>query len=222
MRALRRRGYRIVSLSEFVARLQEGPPPSRTCVLTFDDGTVDNLTVVAPLLAELEMPATFFVCPGLLGEPHFAFPAQAGVRMMTADELRELASSPFVEIGSHTRMHADLSAAAEDQAYLEMASSKQALEELLQLQVKSFAYPKCGYSAACPAAARRAGYSAAVTCAGLGGWRPFELARESIDSLDGRVGFALKSRRLFWAMRESAPGRLARATARPLRHGGGG
>jgi peptidoglycan/xylan/chitin deacetylase (PgdA/CDA1 family) len=219
IRALRRRGYRFIRLSEFVACLEEGRPPDRACVLTFDDGTVDNLEVVAPLLAEFGVPATFFVCPGLLGAPHFGFPAQAGVRMMRADELRELASSPLAEIGSHTNTHADLSSVSEEEAYQEMASSKDALEELLQLPIHSFAYPRCSYSPACPEAARRAGYKVAVTCAGLGGWRQFELARESIDSLDRRLGFALKSRRLFWPLRESPPGKLARAAVRPLRHG---
>ena len=102
-----------------------------------------------------------------------------------------------------------------------MATSKDALERLLQRPVASFAYPKCGYSAPCPEAARRAGYSVAVTCGRYGGWRPFELTRESIDSLDGRTTFALKSRGLFRPLRESAPGRAARALARPVRHRGG-
>jgi len=221
IRSLRRRGYRIITLLEFAAYLDRGRPPGRTCVLTFDDGTVDNLTIVAPLLAELEIGATFFVCPGLLGEPHFAFPAPAAVRMMDADELRELAGLPFVEIGSHTCSHADLSLASAQEAYREMAESREALEGLLQRQIDTFAYPKCGYSSACPEAAHRAGYSAAVTCAGLGGWSRFELSRESIDSRDGGATFALKSRRLFWPLRESAPGRMARQAARPLRHRNG-
>jgi peptidoglycan/xylan/chitin deacetylase (PgdA/CDA1 family) len=219
---LRRRGYRFVALSEFARHLDEGPPARGTCVLTFDDGTVDNLELVAPLLAELDAPATFFVCPGLLGEPHFDMPARAGVRLMNAGELRELASSSLVEIGSHTMAHTELSSASEEDAHREMAESRAALEDLLQRPVHSFAYPKCGYSPACPEAARRAGYAVAVTCADLGGWRRFELCRESVDSLDGGVGFALKSRRLFWPLRRSLPGRLARAAVRPLRHGADG
>jgi peptidoglycan/xylan/chitin deacetylase (PgdA/CDA1 family) len=222
VRALRRRGYRFVRLSELAEHLEGGDLPDRTCALTFDDGTLDNLQVVAPLLAEFDVPATFFVCPGLLGTPHFSFPDAAGVRLMKADELERLASSPHAEIGSHTSTHADLSLASEDDAFEEMAGSRGALQELLQLPIDSFAYPKCGYSPACPDAARRAGYSVAVTCAGLGGWSRFELARESVDSLDGRIGFALKSRGWFWPLRRSLPGRLARAAVRPLRHGAGG
>jgi peptidoglycan/xylan/chitin deacetylase (PgdA/CDA1 family) len=222
MQALLRRGYQFVPLTEFAETMTEGGSGGGVCALTFDDGTVDNLEVVAPLLAELELPATVFACPGLLGQSHFAMPPEAGVRLMDAEELRALAASPFVEIGSHTNTHVDLSMACAEEAYSEMASSKAAFEELLQRPVVTFAYPKCRYSSACPEAARRAGYAVAVTCGGLGGWRPFELSRESIDPLDGRIGFALKSRKLFRPLRESLPGRLARSAIRPLRHPGAG
>lgn len=220
IRGLRRRHYRFLALSELDGELDGESPPQGVCALTFDDGTVDNLEVLAPMLAELGVPATIFVCPGLLGSRHFAMPGEAGVRLMDADELRALAAFPLVEIGSHTNTHADLSSAGAEEAYREMSSSKEALEELLQRPVTSFAYPKCGYSAACPDAARRAGYSLAVTCAGRGGWQRFELARESIVSLDRRFTFALKSRGLFMPLRESLPGRLARSALRPVRHPG--
>jgi peptidoglycan/xylan/chitin deacetylase (PgdA/CDA1 family) len=221
MATLLRRGYRFVTLSDYADQMADGGADGGVCALTFDDGTVDNLEVVAPLLAELELPATVFACPGLLGQRHFAMPPEAGVRLMNAEELRALAASPFVEIGSHTNTHADLSAVTSEEAYREMASSKGALEELLQKPVDTFAYPKCQYSSVCPDAARRAGYTVAVTCAGLGGRQRFELARESIDPLDGRVSFALKSRGLFRPVRESLLGRLARVASNPLRHGRG-
>ncbi len=220
--SLRRRGYRFVRLSEIGAGLQGGAPPAGICAMTFDDGTLDNLELLAPMLVELEVPATVFACPGLLGTAHFAMPSQAGVRLMDAEELRALAALPLVEIGSHTNTHRDLATASAEDAYREMASSKDALEQLLGRAVTAFAYPKCGYSPSCPDAARRAGYELALTCAGRGGWSPFELARESIVALDGRLTFALKSRGLFLPLRNSLPGRLARRAARPLRHPGAG
>jgi peptidoglycan/xylan/chitin deacetylase (PgdA/CDA1 family) len=215
------RGYAFVSLEEFAAPLSRGEPPAvATCALTFDDGTLDNLEVMLPLLTELGVSATVFACPGLLGEPHFAMPAEAGVRLMDSSELAELAASPLVSIGSHTTNHSDLSSAGAEEAHAEIVRSKEALEDMLGVPVPAFAYPKCGYSPACPDAVRRAGHSVAVTCGGRGGWVPHELRRESIDPLDGRIGFALKSRGLFHAVRDSPPGRLARGIARPLRHRG--
>lgn len=223
VRGLRRRGYRFVTVSQFAEHLgSDGRVPAGgTCALTFDDGTLDNIEVLLPLLAELDVPATVFACPDLLGAPHFAMPAESGVRLMNAEELCRLASSPLVDIGSHTHHHSDMSQATAEEAYREMVSSKQALEDLLGQSVDTFAYPRCVYSPACPDAAQRAGYVAAVTCGGRGGWRPFELTRESIDTLDGRVTFALKSRRLFRPLYDSLAGRAARAAARPLRHPGG-
>src|SRR5438128_220927 len=103
---------------------------------------------------------------------------------------------------------------------LDPARFRRQVLTLMRRPVNFFAYPKCGYSPSCPDAARRAGYLAAVTCAGLGGWRRFELTRVSIDSLDRRLSFALKSRGLFAPLRNSPPGKLARALARPLRHHG--
>jgi peptidoglycan/xylan/chitin deacetylase (PgdA/CDA1 family) len=231
VRSLKRRGYRFLPLLQFVERLDAGmqvegvavadggAPTPGTCALTFDDGTLDNVELLPDLLSELDVPATVFACPGLLGSPHFAMPPAAGVRLMNAEELCELARSPLVEIGSHTNTHVDLAHATALDAHREMATSKQALEDLLQRPVDAFAYPKCGYSPTCPDAACRAGYAVAVTCGARGGWRRFELTRESVDTLDGRITFALKSRRLFMPLRDSPAGRAARAAARPLRHG---
>ena len=39
-------------------------------VITFDDGYVDNASVVAPILDELGVPATFFIASGMIGSPH--------------------------------------------------------------------------------------------------------------------------------------------------------
>jgi peptidoglycan/xylan/chitin deacetylase (PgdA/CDA1 family) len=218
LESLKRRRYRFVTLAELAAQLDGATPPTGLCALTFDDGTLDNLEVLAPLLTELGVPATVFACPGLLGAEHFAMPPDAGVRLMNAEELRALASSPLIEIGSHTNTHAELAHATAEEAYRDMKSSKVALEDLLERPISFFAYPKCTYSAACPPSAERAGYSAAVTCGDRGGWLRFELAREAIDSLDRRVSFALKSRGLYLPLRNSPAGKLGRALVRPLRH----
>jgi peptidoglycan/xylan/chitin deacetylase (PgdA/CDA1 family) len=47
--------------------------PPRATALTFDDGYRDNLTIAAPILASLGLPATFFVVPGLLSHEPLAW-----------------------------------------------------------------------------------------------------------------------------------------------------
>jgi peptidoglycan/xylan/chitin deacetylase (PgdA/CDA1 family) len=57
----------IVPLFPALQALSEGRPlPPRAVALTFDDGYRDNLTLAAPLLARLGLPATMFLVPGFL------------------------------------------------------------------------------------------------------------------------------------------------------------
>jgi hypothetical protein len=99
-----------------------------------------------------------------------------------------------------------------------MADCKDRLEDLLGVPVPSFCYPRCFYSAACPDAARRAGYTSAVTCGARGSWDPFELKRATIHTPDGPITFELKSRDLYLRARETPPGRLVRWATRRYRH----
>jgi peptidoglycan/xylan/chitin deacetylase (PgdA/CDA1 family) len=64
------RGYEFVTVSEFARRLRSSGPPNGVCALSFDDGSEDNAHLLPRLLDELRVPATLFVCPGLLGQPH--------------------------------------------------------------------------------------------------------------------------------------------------------
>jgi peptidoglycan/xylan/chitin deacetylase (PgdA/CDA1 family) len=215
---LLRRGYRFSTMADFARRLSAGEDLEATCALTFDDGTQDHLTELAPILADLSVPGTVYVCPGLFGTPYPWSDPAAGVRLLTKEELLELARHPLVEIGSHTLNHTELDRATAEEAYREMAECKQVLEDLLGVEVPSFCYPRCHYSRACPGAAARAGYESAVTCGPRGSWDPFELKRESMHTPDGPVTFAFKSRGLYYGTRDLAPFRLARWATRGYRH----
>jgi peptidoglycan/xylan/chitin deacetylase (PgdA/CDA1 family) len=189
---LRDRGYTFVSMADFAERLVPSGPPGGVCALTFDDGADDQ--VLFDVLTTLEVSATLYVCPGLLGRPHPWLRPESRIRLLSKEALVDVSRIPGIEIGSHTNAHADLSKATPDEAYRELASSRQALEDLLGRPVTTVAYPYGHYSAACPAAAERAGYRSAVTSDGRGSWRPFELRREMIASWDRRLSFAVKLR----------------------------
>lgn len=219
LQRVKRQGYRFVPLAEFVEYVRRDRTDERICALTFDDGTVDNLLILPGLLSELDAPATVYVCPGMLGVNHPAIAPEAGFRTMNDGELRELASMKGFELGSHTLTHTNLVHADYDQALHEMTTSKSALEDLIGNEVKTFAYPSCGYSPPCPRAAEDAGYSSAVTCGALGSWNPYELARVSPDRLDNGLTFWLKAHRLYHPLRSSPPGRALRRATRNLRHG---
>jgi peptidoglycan/xylan/chitin deacetylase (PgdA/CDA1 family) len=214
---LARRGYSFVTVRELAARLGEAGrrPPAGICAVTFDDGSEDNATVVPDLLRSLGVPATMYVCPGMFGRPHPFLNPASGVRIMTEDQMRELAASPEIEIGSHTTDHTELATAGEDEALRLLRESKLTLERLLGAPVHSFAYPRCRYSAGAVRAAREAGFTSAVTCGPRGSWHPYELRREYVVHGDGGLTFELKTRGIFRLVRTSAPGRaLAHATRR--------
>jgi peptidoglycan/xylan/chitin deacetylase (PgdA/CDA1 family) len=62
-----RRIATVVPLEDALEALAAGRPlPPRAVAITFDDGYRDNLDLAVPVLEELDIPATFFLVPGLL------------------------------------------------------------------------------------------------------------------------------------------------------------
>lgn len=62
MTALKNAGYTTVTLQQILDFVDHGVPlPQKAVLITMDDGYTSNLTVAAPILAELEMCATVFL-----------------------------------------------------------------------------------------------------------------------------------------------------------------
>ena len=130
--------------------------------------------------------------------------------------LRELAAAG-IELGAHTVTHPDLSRLDRESCLREMVESREAIERLTGATVRTFAYPFCRYGDAAVAAAREAGFLAAVTCEGRGGWAPYEMKRALLTGKDGFSSFLLKAADAYQPLFESVPGRAARATTRAAR-----
>ncbi|MGZ4875874.1 MAG: polysaccharide deacetylase family protein, partial [Candidatus Angelobacter sp.] len=87
------RHFKVVSLETMLDRITNGSfPPTNEIVLTFDDGLRNNLTVVYTILRELQLPATFFVCPALVESGAWLWNHEMRCRLQTlaAPELAEL------------------------------------------------------------------------------------------------------------------------------------
>ncbi|MFZ4631774.1 MAG: polysaccharide deacetylase family protein [Patescibacteria group bacterium] len=100
-------------------------------VLTFDDGYEDFYTKVYPLLVKYNYKATLYVIINALDTPGY----------LTKTQVKELASSGLVEIGSHTFNHPDLRNLKFKDARFEIEASRQKLEQISGQKVLSFAYP---------------------------------------------------------------------------------
>ena len=59
--------FNVIPLAEACERLARGKLPARAACVTFDDGYADNERVALPILKQLGLPATFFVCTGYSG-----------------------------------------------------------------------------------------------------------------------------------------------------------
>ena len=87
------RHFKVVSLEAMVDRLTNRSfPLTNEIALTFDDGLRNNLTVVYPILRELQLPATFFVCPALVESGTWLWNHEMRCRLQT------LASAELVEM----------------------------------------------------------------------------------------------------------------------------
>jgi peptidoglycan/xylan/chitin deacetylase (PgdA/CDA1 family)/glycosyltransferase involved in cell wall biosynthesis len=224
--------YEVMTLEDLCKCASSLDLPDRAVAVTFDDGYVDNLTNAAPLLADLGIPATFFITTDRLVErreywwdivehalasartlpPEFYLYADGPAvrsgsrieraalqqllvetlygcsvdertrlverliawsrieplardshRRMTAAELCSLATQPNLAIGAHTVHHLNLPAQPLEVQRGEIRDCKRHLEQLLDVQISSFAYPYGEYSRDTVNIAREAGFQYAVT-----------------------------------------------------------
>lgn len=217
---LRGWGYRLVAFGALAAAVRTGDGRG-LAALTFDDGLADNATVLAPLLTELNAPATAFVVSGRLGAEHQAAP---WARMMTAHQVREVHAAGL-EIGAHTVTHPDLTTLDYEGARAELETSRKQLEDLVQDAVSVAAYPYGNANATVVEACRDAGFVAACTTAGRGSWAdPLNLPRQDVGNRQAALGFYLKRDDRYERMMRpitpvllSKPGRVAIKVIRHVR-----
>jgi peptidoglycan/xylan/chitin deacetylase (PgdA/CDA1 family) len=209
-------GFEFLTVTELIDRAGGDEPPPGLVALSFDDGMDDNHEYVLPILEAQGLPATVYVATGLIGKSNPWMADDSGARMMTTAELRDLVHAGF-EVGAHTVTHPDLSQLDFETCLREMTESRRTLESLLGVEVRTLAYPYCRYGPAALAAARAAGFVAAVTCEGRGNWEPYELKRSMITGKDGLAIFLLKLTEQYQPLFNSRPVRLIRALTRGAR-----
>ena len=144
-------------------------------VITFDDGFKCFSSLIAPILHELSLPATFFIpsdAIGAIGKHADNFSLHNLKRhgifdFVSEADCRTLANDPLFEIGGHTKSHLDLGRKHSVETYLrEIKEDKIVIERLLLKKIKFLAYPFGGIKNVSEASARaiqNAGYLASFT-----------------------------------------------------------
>ena len=127
--------------------------PKKPIILTFDDGYRDFYTDVFPLLKKHHAQATVYIVVNFLDKPNYMFSSQ----------VKEVAQSGLVEIGSHTLYHPNLKTQSQERIEEEVIESKKMLEEKFNIPVVSFAYPYGAFNQRAIEAVKKAGYTTAVS-----------------------------------------------------------
>ena len=68
--------FTVVSLGELVRRVAEGRNVHRCCVVTFDDGWLDNVEHGYPVLEQYSVPATIFLAAAYVGTKRWFWPEE--------------------------------------------------------------------------------------------------------------------------------------------------
>lgn len=131
--------------------------PSRTVVLTFDDGYEDFYTRAMPLLDQYGFTATVFVTTGWVQDAGTQLARKRPGRMLSWSQVIE-ATLAGIEVGAHSHQHPQLDQLPAKLLQKELSCSKELLEDKLGISVPGLAYPY-GYSnARVRRAAREAGH----------------------------------------------------------------
>jgi peptidoglycan/xylan/chitin deacetylase (PgdA/CDA1 family) len=166
--------FEMVSLAEAQSRIASGNNATPTACITFDDGYADNMRFAVPQLLREKLPFTYFVSTNhVLGGEPFPHDVAAGCPLApnTPSDIQELAAAG-VDIGAHTRGHVDLGEDLSAQRLKdEIAGCKHQLEEVIDRNVRFFAFPygqHANLSVAAFEVAREAGYDG--VCSAYGGY----------------------------------------------------
>jgi peptidoglycan/xylan/chitin deacetylase (PgdA/CDA1 family) len=154
--ALDRAGYHSITQAQLYGALFRGAAlPARPVLITVDDGYVDDVKQILPVLRAHRMVATFYIITARFHEQGFLNPT----------EVRRL-DAAGMDIGAHTRTHADLPLLGAAQMRAEIEGSRRDLQRVLGHFVYFFAYPYGAENPAVVDAVRQAGFSLAVTTQG--------------------------------------------------------
>ena len=149
MSSLNKSSVNVISLNEAVKSIREGQPLEKeSVVITFDDGFKNVFSEAFPVLQEYGFSATFFLttnyCEKLNNWPSQPDSIKAQPLLSWVD-IKEMRRSGM-QFGAHTHNHPSLTKIPIKDAGNEILLSKKIIEDKLQEEINSFAYPYGGFN----------------------------------------------------------------------------
>lgn len=131
MAYLSSKGYNTITADDLVNALKrQGTIPSKSIVLTFDDGYSDFYTYAFPVIKQYNFKANLMIPTGLIQNNGY----------MTWGQLQEISSSGS-KIYNHTWSHASLGGATIDKITYEISTANKQISQYLGYTPDIFTYP---------------------------------------------------------------------------------
>src|SRR5436190_6019630 len=174
MQELKNKNISVIPMQDFLAwRRGEKAIPSKSAIITFDDGWKSQHEVAWPIMKKFNYPFTLFIYTGGIRPGHFS-----GGESMSWEQLAEMRDAG-VDIQGHTATHSDLRKPYdkvakkhlnpqeyEEWLQKEIVGSKQMIEQKLGVKVNCFAVPYGFHNDHIRDVCMKAGYEALFTVYG--------------------------------------------------------
>jgi peptidoglycan/xylan/chitin deacetylase (PgdA/CDA1 family) len=129
MQYLKDKGYSVVSMAQLVDFFDSGTKiPTKSVLITFDDGYEDFYTDAYPILQKMGFPATMFVPTGLVDNPGY----------LTWDQISSMKG--IILFANHTWSHKNVQTTTSDMQYEILTADTQLADHSLN-SPKAFSYP---------------------------------------------------------------------------------
>ena len=104
--------------------------------VTFDDGYIDNINFVYPIISKYNIPVTIFICKELIGQNGY----------LNKKDIEFLSKQKNIIIGSHSFSHKPLGNLSIPAVKEELVKSKYFLEDITNTNIELFSYPYGSYN----------------------------------------------------------------------------
>ncbi len=152
LKTIKQKGYTTITLTDLQLFLEKKQKiPSKSIILTFDDGWADNWRAFE-LLKEEQMVASFGIVGNFVGQPN----------RLNADQIKTM-SQEGMDIVSHSNNHYNLARMNNFELDKDLRVSKLLLEKITNKPVESLIYPAGAYNNNVINSAKKMGYKTGTT-----------------------------------------------------------
>ena len=128
--------------------------------LHFDDAFEDFYSLAFPLMQKYKLSCTLYPVTAFIGKKA-TWNVYKAAQHCSLEQLKEMHKAG-IEIGSHTRTHADLSLLPDNLVRQELEESKKYLEDALGINITALSFPFGSWNHRCWAIAQECGYESAT------------------------------------------------------------